>query len=257
MANPTKVAKHLARLSNVSVDAVISKAQAIMAGKYPLIGYNTKTGISIMNSLQTCSPDLSCSTVCYAASGFFVMNTHLVKTLATDYLFRTVDPHTLAERIYTEALKFRPLITYNGRMMIRFNGSGDLTVDTCRIIVDLLDNHSDVSVYLYTRKPNMLRFLPVRLADRLAVNISLSSDPTHQRRMQFLPKDWAPFVYKTWLETDSAPIPEDIDVVFPERHNADAYAFDSRDCPADRYEADENACMKCLRCVIPKAALVA
>jgi hypothetical protein len=187
---------------------------------------------------------------CYALSGFMSYSTSVAKHAEN---LRLVEH--LEQAPYREAVRVADELwgqIERGRDWLRWNGAGDLTEGSVRVINALTAIHHDLKVWVISRKPR----LAAQLRDRPQVRLMLSLDYTTPvavaRQMRELVTRFRHGVCRlAYTRTSEADIPpRDAYVVF-NRHTG-GHRRDwphPKVCPATLPDHEHvDACDECRRC---------
>lgn len=219
---------------------------------------NSKTGISVdFPPHVSCSPTRVCmgdpstdSAPCYALSGFMTYNAAVRKHAQNQAL---VDRLSTAD--YGEVRKV--VDTLYGALprkldWLRWNGAGDLTLGSVRVINAFLVRHGDVRSWVISRKPAMI----AKLKDVKPLFLLISIDHSTPNRVadalreqaQRFEKAKARIAYVRTSEADTPP--KDAFVVFNKHTGGNKYGWvHRRVCPATLPEGPhEKACASCRKC---------
>jgi len=215
---------------------------------------NAKTGVSVnFPIIGTCQPTKGCAEYCYAGSGMLqfpgplkaqMRNLRLAKHLATA---SQVEVDFAADALYHG-------VRSNGQDWLRWNGVGDLTKGSIRVIESLAKNHKDLKQWVFSRLPAMVKLLPDSSSLAIMVSLDGTEDPKRAKaliagRKQFKRAKYR-LAYARMRETEEAP--RWAFVVFNEHRGGRRYndGLDPRTCPATVPDgvSHEGICDSCRRC---------
>lgn len=157
---------------------------------------NRIKGASVNTSVGlTCSPTAQCAD-CYASEpGAHITRLDSLIAGITRDRFMRLDPIAFADRLAWELAIprfarriYSPVL---GAPMLRWFGSGDLTLASARAIVETAKKMPGAIMGIFTRKPEPLRYLlrladSERIADRLSVNFSVDGTPGEEKNARNL-----------------------------------------------------------------------
>lgn len=204
-----------------------------------MLSGNSKTGASINLPLVNCKPTKRCSNECYACVGPIANPNSVRKSMIVDKSIRKMD----LDRLIRECAQ---------RLNVRLNGSGDLTPDHVRAMLELATKCPETVFWGFTRNLKVAGLLNGALPN---MSLIVSVDATS-------PKGFAndydgPLAFGPRSPGDDLPDDPRIIVVFPTHHQAKpdpAIPVHEKDCPATRFKVREDklgACDRCKRCYYP------
>lgn len=222
---------------------------------------NSKTGRSVDFPVHaTCNPTKVCmggegrTAACYAMSGFMGYNYVVIHQARNQRLAQH-----LATAPYSEVVRVVDTLYAElprGTDWLRWNGAGDLTPGSVRIVNTFTRRHSDVALWVISRKPAMIK----RLRDRASLRLLMSNDHSTPskiaKRFRELQSRFvlgaARMAYTRVAEDDKPP--DDTYVVFNKHQGG--YYNDWRHpqvCPSSlSFTNHEEACDRCRHCFEPR-----
>ncbi len=234
---------------------------AVMPDKLHLTG-NSKTGLSVdFPPHKTCRPTQVCmglkdrpSAACYALAGRMTMNA-VVNKQAQNYLLA----EKLATGPYKDVIKVVDDLADrlpDDQDWLRWNGAGDLTEGSVRLLNSLTARHRSVALWVVSRRPEMVAKLVDRPSLRLLLSLDYSTPEAIAADLRLQAKRFtrgtARLAYTRVAESDK--VPKDIDIVFNKHGGGEFYAWKHRNvCHATLPgTTHEKACDSCRRCFAPR-----
>lgn len=135
---------------------------------------------------------------------------------------------------------------------LRWNGAGDLSPGACKVINALTRDHPDLTLWVISRRPEMVRLLVDRPSLKLLLSLDHSTPATPAQKLKDLKRRFKKaavrFSYTRVTEADNPP--PGIDVVF-NKHVGGAFNAwpHQKVCPASLPDTEhKGACDPCRRC---------
>lgn len=216
---------------------------------------NSKTGVSVnFPIIGTCQPTKKCIKYCYAGAGMLNFSNSIAAQMRNLKLVEHLEKakqsevDQVADTLYEETVKA-------GQNWLRWNGVGDLMPGTIRVIKTLALRHEDLTQWIISRKPDMIRKLPDLKPLVIMVSLDGSEDEKRSRALIEGRKKFKVARYRmayVKVRDDAVPAPRWAYVVFNEHQSSRRYGDgqDPRTCPATIPDGAEHegACDSCRRC---------
>jgi hypothetical protein len=234
--------------------------------KFPLLSSNAKTSLSLDFPIgHTCAPTALCSKVCYASRPGTPArwDKSLRMRLRTLRYFQLATPRAAANRLWHEFSRRRTTAKWVSRGVridfLRVNGTGDLTPAVVAALNLFMVDHSEVALWVVSRRP----LIAAGLEPRPNLFLQLSVDATTTQQGGYLTRELVrtnPRAYVSFLRTKVADDVSGAAIVFNEKQTSGLPYDGIADCPVDagRLELGNvrgvggTACSKCRKCFSPK-----
>lgn len=211
---------------------------------------NTKTGVSInVPIIGTCTPTKACGAYCYATKGPIAFPASLLSQERNLQRFNELENANEAE-VEKEAKNIMKQV--GAASWFRWNGVGDLTPGSVRVINAIARLYPNVTQWVVTRKPA----LAATLSDSKSLAILFSWDETTPAAIKIRSLEVSKafkqalfqFSYTRLSENDVAP--KEVSIIFNYHAGRSRKAWkDARVCEATLPDHEhENACNDCRRC---------
>lgn len=233
------------------------------------ISKNTKTGISInLPIIGTCHPTTECHKYCYGLRGPIVAGRSLKKYHQNLALLNRLEKSSQSE-VNRQARILAKKILKAKRNWIRWNGVGDLTKGSIRVINAMASMYPEITQWIPTRRFDLIPLIK----DYPAIKLLLGTDASTKEKIQILKAEnrrgevktvlmvtdalghrfWVKkfsklAVRKSFVRRTNAKVADGIAVIFNEHIGQKKFitSDDSRTCQATN--GQKVVCENCRRC---------
>lgn len=251
------------RTREIALARAVNRMTLQQMERAELLSSNAKTSVSLDFPIgHTCSPTALCAIVCYASRpGTPARWDKSLRLRLRNYrYFLTASTDRAAARLWREfsarRRAWRDRVDLN---FLRVNGTGDLFPELVAVLNLFMADHSDVTLWVVSRRPEFA----AQLEHRDNLYLQLSVDATTTPAALALTMDLVsanPRAYVSFLRTTVNDDCSRAAIVFNEKRTPGLPYDGIADCPVDagRLELGNvrgvggTACSKCRKCFSPK-----
>lgn len=215
------------------------------------VSNNGKTGISINVSIpKTCQPTKECSTYCYGFRGPITFSNSIAAQAENSVRFEYLETASQDE-VDRECDQIAAVVRKEKQTWLRWNGVGDLTPGSVRVINRMVELHPEITLWVVSRKVDEVKKLSDHKSIKILFSLDRSTPDTILQRAKELRKTYKRAKFRfAFTRRDSKSVPRNVSIIFNEHIGRRKSDFaDKRVCEATLPDnAHEGSCDKCRRC---------